>query len=199
MNYKNINDYEILYYASEDMDTSYDILSQKYLPIIKSIAKRYASFVQNHGGEYQDLIQEGYLGLNQAITSYQDNLNTIFYTYACICIERNIYGYCRALGAKKNHILNHSLSEDEYSCSYIEDTSFLGTYYKSSSIELLKTIFSKLYLLDLDTRCIFLLKYSGFTYKEISQLLEISISTVDSKIAKAKKYLKKCLENYELN
>ena len=199
MNYKNINDYEVLYFASEDMDTSYDILSQKYSPIIKSIAKRYASFVQHHGGEYQDLIQEGYLGLNQAIISYQDHLNTIFYTYACICIERNMNTYCRSLGAKKHQVLNHCLPDDNYSCSCVEDTSFSGTFYKSSSKDLLKTIFSKLYFLDLDTRCVFLLKYNGFTYREISQLLAISLSTVDSKIAKARNYLKKCLENYELN
>ena len=56
-----MNDYEVLYLISEDMDVSYDILYQKYLPIIKSLAKKYFRFASLHGGEYQDLIQEGYI------------------------------------------------------------------------------------------------------------------------------------------
>ena len=44
-NYKTINDYETLYLISEDMDSSYNILFEKYFPIIKSLAKKYFSFV----------------------------------------------------------------------------------------------------------------------------------------------------------
>ena len=106
MNYKNINDYEILYLVSEDKDSNYDILFQKYLPIIKSISSKYFPFASNHGVEYQDLVQEGFLALNNAITTYQDNEKTIFYTYACVCIERHLATYCRSLAAQKHQILN---------------------------------------------------------------------------------------------
>lgn len=95
-----MNDYEVLYLISEDMDVSYDILYQKYLPIIKSLAKKYFRFVSLHGGEYQDLIQEGYIGLNSAIVNYRDDINTMFYTYASICIERHMRTYCRSLSAQ---------------------------------------------------------------------------------------------------
>ena len=57
MDYKNVNDYEMLYLIGEDKDESYDIMYQKYLPIIKKIASKYSSLVQQLGMEYQDLIQ----------------------------------------------------------------------------------------------------------------------------------------------
>ena len=82
MDYKDINDYEILYMINEDKDGSYDILYRKYLPIIKSIASKYVLLVSQVGGEYQDLIQEGFLGLNNAIVSYYDSMNTLF-LYLC--------------------------------------------------------------------------------------------------------------------
>jgi len=38
MNYKKINDYELLYMVRENDDYSKDLLYEKYLPIIKSLA-----------------------------------------------------------------------------------------------------------------------------------------------------------------
>ena len=75
------------------MDSSYDILFQKYTPIIKSIARRYFTFASRHGVEYQDLVQEGYLGLNSAITTYRDNVKTIFYALSLISVNHLLYHY----------------------------------------------------------------------------------------------------------
>ena len=196
MNYKNINDYEVLYLVSEDMDSSYDILFQKYTPIIKSIARRYFTFASRHGVEYQDLVQEGYLGLNSAITTYRDNVKTIFYTYACLCIERHLYTYCRSLSAQKHQILDTAITDDLYSYTLIEDTSEFSTFFKFSPLELQSLIFECVYSMDLGTRCVFELRFNGFSYSEISQLLDLSLSSVDSKIYKARKLLKKILQNY---
>ena len=116
------------------MDVSYDILYQKYLPIIKSLAKKYFRFASLHGGEYQDLIQEGYIGLNSAIVNYRDDINTMFYTYASICIERHMRTYCRSLSAQKHQILNSSFLDEEYSSNIIPDSSYFGTFLLFSSL-----------------------------------------------------------------
>lgn len=199
MNYKTVNDYEVLYLVSEDMDTSYDILYQKYSPIIKSIANKYFSFAQQLGVEYQDLIQEGYIGLNSAIVSYRNDADAMFYTYASICIERHIRTYCRSLSALKHQILNFSFPDDEYSSNVVPDKSYFGSFFQSTSKELIQEIFKSSYTLDLDTRCVFELRYNGFTYKEIAQLLDLRLSAVESKFSKARKFLKKVVENYNLN
>lgn len=196
MDYKEINDYEVLYLVSEDMDASFDILFQKYLPIIKAVAKRYFLFGQNHGVEFQDLVQEGYLGLNNAITTYNSSLNTIFYTYACLCIERNISAYCRSISAQKHELLNTSISDDKYSCTLVEDFSDMCSFYKFDTFELQEVLLENLYLLNLDTRCVFLLRFHGFSYMEISKLLDISLSMVDAQLSKARRFMKKRLESY---
>ena len=198
MNYKTVNDYEVLYLISEDMDVSYDILYQKYLPIIKSLAKKYFRFASLHGGEYQDLIQEGYIGLNSAIVNYRDDINTMFYTYASICIERHMRTYCRSLSAQKHQILNSSFLDEEYSSNIIPD-SYFGTFFQSFSKDLTYELFLSSYTLDLDTRCVFELRYNGFSYKEIAQLLDLKLSSVESKISKARRFFKKVVEKYNLN
>lgn len=199
MNYKTVNDYEMLYLVSEDKDMSYDILCRKYLPIIKSVANKYFSFAKQRGAEYQDLIQEGYIGLNSAIVNYRSDLEVIFYTYASLCVERHIRTYCRSLSALKHQILNSSFPDDGYSSNIISDESYFGNFFKSSSRELLKKLFFSTYSFDLDTRCVFELRYNGFTYKEISILLDLSLSSVETKFSKARKNLKKVFENYNLN
>ena len=199
MNYKNINDYERLYLVRENMDDNYDILYQKYLPIIKTIAGKYAPVASQCGSEYQDLVQEGFLGLNNAIINYRDDFNTIFYTYACICIERQVSTYCRSLTSQKHQILNLSVSDQEQFYYYAKDPSDYGNFSESTSWELEKYLFQKSYCLDLDTRCVFELRFNGFSYKEIAQLLDMSKSSVDAKILKARKFLRKYLEIYNLN
>lgn len=199
MDYKTVNDYEVLYLVSEDKDMGYDILCKKYLPIIKSVANKYFNFARKKGAEYQDLIQEGYIGLNSAIVSYRSDLDVIFYTYASLCVERHIRTYCRSLSALKHEILNSSFPDDDYSSNIISDDSYFGNFFKYSSQELLKSLFYSTYSFDLDTRCVFELRYNGFTYKEISILLDLSLSSVETKFSKARKLLKKVFENYNLN
>ena len=191
MNYKNINDYEILYLVSEDKDSNYDILFQKYLPIIKSISSKYFPFASSHGAEYQDLVQEGFLALNNAITTYKDNEKTIFYTYACVCIERHLVTYCRSLASQKHQILNVAIPEDLYSYNLIKDNSEISNFFEFHPMELYSFIRKVMYSFDLITRCVFELRFNGFSYLEISQLLEISVSTVDSRLSKARKIMQR--------
>lgn len=198
MNYLDYNDNELLYMVSEDTDYSYDILYKKYLPIIKSFAKKYVSLVRQSGGDFDDLIQEGYLGLHNAISNYKDGCNTIFYTYACICVERKMQAYCRGLMSKKNSTLNLALPDIEYSVNVVQDSSFFSSFYTDSN-EFLSYLFLQSYTLDLNTRCVFELRFNGFTYREISKLLDMPLSTVDSKITKIRQFFRKELENYELN
>lgn len=198
MDYKT-NDYETLYLISEDTDGSYDILYKKYLPIIKSIAKKYFQFVSNCGGEFQDLLQEGFIGLNNAITSYRESSNSIFYTYATLCVERQICTYCRSISTKKQQVLNCSLPDEDYSYRIVPDSTFFGTFYHSNENEIIYYLYQKTYLMDLVSRCVFELRFNGFSYKEISKLLDISVSTVDSRMLKVRKFLKKFSYSYYLN
>ena len=189
MDYKKINDYEVLYMIKENDDYSEKLMYKKYLPIIKKIASKYNSFVSSRGADYEDLIQEGYVGLSNAINSYNDKLNTLFYTYASLCIERQINVFCRNMSSKKNEVLNtcnYEIDINKYSNRDINNPEHINIKHEDYE----EFINTKNYF-DLKYSSVFELRYNGFTYKEIAILLDLSISTIDGRLSKIRKTLHK--------
>lgn len=62
------------------------------------------------GGDSEDLIQEGMLGLLSAIREYTPGRDTSFRTYAEICIKRRLISAIRAAVRDKHAPLNNSIS-----------------------------------------------------------------------------------------
>ena len=52
MNYKNVNDYELMYRIKEKDDEAFEMLFNKYEPIIIGIAKKYSSYTKKYGVEF---------------------------------------------------------------------------------------------------------------------------------------------------
>jgi len=62
-------------------------LVSKYIPMVKRIARNhYANFL-----EFEDLMQEGMIGLLSAIEEYDPEKKVKFSSFAYICILRKIY------------------------------------------------------------------------------------------------------------
>ena len=70
--YASENDYELLYLISENNEEANEVIFKKYNPIIEYYAKKYLPLVSNKGIDYNDLYQEGLIGLNSAIEGYRD-------------------------------------------------------------------------------------------------------------------------------
>lgn len=186
MDYKNYNDYELLYMVKENNDFMCDIIFNKYKNIIKRIAYNYFNSYRSNGIEYDDLIQEGYLGLNSAIYSFKEKENCSFYTFAIICIERQIKTYCKKISASKHEVLNNALSLDDdnnYFVPYTFDNVFNNILSKDDFIHYKN-------ILSFKNSVVFELRYNGFSYKEISLLLDIPINTVDSRLCKVRNIIK---------
>ena len=64
-----------------------DYIMDKYKHVVRKKAK--AMYLL--GGENDDLIQEGMIGLFKAIRDYDENQGTSFYSFAELCISRQIY------------------------------------------------------------------------------------------------------------
>lgn len=62
------------------------------------------------GGDSEDLIQEGMLGLLTAIRGFDPGRDAAFRTYAEICIRSRLYSAVRAAQGGKHAPLNHSVS-----------------------------------------------------------------------------------------
>lgn len=197
--YKNINDYEQLYLVSENDDDAKENIFNKYKPIIISIAKKYQKYTNNRF-EIDDLIQEGYIGLNRAIDSFNEKQGVLFYTFSVVCIERQIKSYYRSYKTLKNQNFYNSYSldmeiDDMRLGNIIEDKSTVNnpTLYLDNNY-LNKKLIDFKHSLSIRHSMVFELRYNGFKYREIAELLDISISIVDNSVHYCKEKLKSYLE-----
>lgn len=84
--------------SSEDMD----LLMERY----KGQVRQYARTLYLMGGDSDDMIQEGMLGLFKAIRDYQPQKGVAFASFARLCIRRQLYTAVQAAGRQKHAPLN---------------------------------------------------------------------------------------------
>ena len=118
MDYKTLNDNELIYLCCENNEEAINIVINKYKNCILSILKDYLKEYNIIGVEVADLYQEGLIGLMHAINTFDKEKNVSFYTYANACIKTSIISAMRQTFRMKNRILNNSYSLD----MLIEDT-----------------------------------------------------------------------------
>lgn len=199
MNYRDYNDYELLTYVSEKNEEASEVLFEKYRPLILATANRLFCYCKNTGLELNDLIQEGMLGLNLAMNSFDEERDTSFYTYAKMCIERKIITQIVASRRLKHKVLNDSLSlenTDGNNIDYVFDKSLTDNSYNPEEIlfnienekDLIKDV-SKI-LTDFEVQ-VFELKINGFDYKEIAEILDKDIKAIDNALQRIKLKIKK--------
>ena len=195
------NDYELLYLISENNEDAKELFYKKYKPIIELKAKKFTKYVESKGYDYNDLIQEGMIGLSKAIKDFSEQKDVKFTTFANICIERQILSFMRNISAGRHKVLNESLSFDTTTNSYglplinlLDDknvnpeTTFIESEEKE---DLYNDIVSILNEKEIE---VFELRTKGFTYKEIASLLNITEKSVGKHIEKIKSKINKMLD-----
>ena len=83
-----------------------DYILNKYKPLV--LGKANAMYLI--GGDTDDLIQEGMIGLFKAIRDYRVDRESSFFHFAELCINRQIYSAVEASNRKKHAPLNTYLS-----------------------------------------------------------------------------------------
>jgi RNA polymerase sporulation-specific sigma factor len=106
MKYDMFTDEEIVNRIQLGDQPAIDYLLEKYKYLVRSKAK--ALFLI--GGDKDDLIQEGMIGLYKAIRDYQSGKDNSFFNFADLCISRQIYSAIKASNRKKNIPLNTYIS-----------------------------------------------------------------------------------------
>lgn len=88
-----------------------DYIMDKY----KNLVRKEAKAMYLLGGENDDLIQEGMIGLFKAVQDYRSDREASFQTFAGICIDRQLYSAVKNSNRQKHIPLNSyvSLSEEE--------------------------------------------------------------------------------------
>ena len=105
-NYNILTDEELVKMAQEGSATAEEFLINKY----KELARKKSSVYYIMGGDKEDVIQEGMIGIFKAIRVYDENKNASFRTFAELCINRQIISAIRKANLRKHQILNESLS-----------------------------------------------------------------------------------------
>lgn len=83
-----------------------EYLAEKY----KSLVRRKARTLYLVGGDTEDLIQEGMLGLFKAMQDYRPDSGASFVTFASTCIDRQLYSAIAVSNRKKHQPLNTYVS-----------------------------------------------------------------------------------------
>jgi len=106
MKYSAMPDEEVVSLIQAGDNQAMDYLFEKYKHIVRNKAK--ALFLI--GGDKDDLIQEGMIGLYKAIRDFQKDKQNSFFSFADMCISRQIYSAIKASNRKKNIPLNTYIS-----------------------------------------------------------------------------------------
>lgn len=195
--YKELTDEELITLLREGEAAVWEFILDKYKNLVRSKAK--SMYIL--GAEPEDLIQEGMIGLFKAIRDYDPGRDASFFTFADLCVSRQVYTAVTSSGRKKHMPLNTYVSLSS------EDDGEEGTNLKEGadlSESNPETLFiekenveniEKLIETELSTseRQAFELYLTGMTYTEIAKVLGKDDKSTDNALQRAKNKLKKCL------
>ncbi len=196
--FSNYTDEEIAVKASKGDSDATDFLLSKYSNMVLSITRSYFLI----GADYDDVIQEGMIGLFKAIRDYKKN-DTSFSTFAHMCIKRQIITAIKSATRKKHMPLNSYVSLNKTIYDDEQETTLLNLL--SDNIEpspedilinkegftiTRNNIFSVLSLYEKSV----LEKYlQGMSYTDIAGELDKSEKSIDNALQRIKKKIEKLL------
>lgn len=170
-----------------------DFIMEKY----KSMVKKKAKAMYLLGGDSDDLIQEGMIGLFKAVQDYDEKMETTFAGFAQVCVTRQLYTAIRASRRKKHLPLNSYVSlYDNVEITEEKEVEMLGRQDlslnnnpeelligKEQEDSFMKKLEDKLSDLENRVLCLHLL---GTDYKTIANLLGKSPKTIDNALQRIK-------------
>ncbi len=170
-------DEELAVLGQEGDSEAMDLLLTKYKPLVlRQCRQRFLA-----GGDKEDLIQEGMIGLYKAVRDYSPDYETRFPTFAALCIDRQILRAIEASRREKNRPLNSSvlLTEEEWELSETlsEESPESIVIEKSAVEDKVALLRSKLSRMEKEVLDLYL---AGHSIKEIAEILGKSPKSVDN-------------------
>ena len=194
-------DNELLYLISESNEEANNVIYKKYEPVISYYANKYSLIAQGKGIDYNDLYQEGLIGLINAIDNYKNQKDIRFSTFAFVCIKRSIISAIRNASRKKHSILNESYSLD-YNTEDVEESFDNIVSSTTGGLEDLlvskekNELFNKKLLKELTDfeKEVYDLRINNFSYDEIASMLGKSKNAISAVLVRIRIKLKKILD-----
>lgn len=114
--YRDKTDEQLIQELREGNTEVVDYIMEKYKNMVRKKAK--AMYIL--GGENDDLIQEGMIGLFKAVRDYNPECEATFATFADLCVARQMYSAIEASKRKKHIPLNSYVSIYETSTGEVD-------------------------------------------------------------------------------
>lgn len=169
-------------------------LVEKYSCLVRACARPY--FLA--GGDSEDLIQEGMLGLIYALRDYSPEGGASFKTYAELCIRRRLYSAIKSAAGTKHAPLNDyvPLESPSLDGKSSQKDSILHAYFrrepedllidKERSDEILSDFAVHLSGLEAEILGLYL---KGLSYREIALEIDKPLKSVDNAVQRVRRKL----------
>ena len=181
-----MSDEELLLSSRQGNPEAEEALIRRYGRLIRSLARPF--FLT--GGDGEDLMQEGMLGLLNAIRRFDPQEETSFRTFAVLCIRSSLYSALRKAAGTKNVSLDDCLS--------LESSLFDENQSRNDNLrgpeELLidreeaqKRYHNLLLLLSAYERSVLRCFLRGMSYREIAEITKRSEKAVDNAVQRIRR------------
>lgn len=169
-------------------------ICEKYKPLVLKNAKP----LYMAGAESEDLIQEGMIGLFNAIGDYDISSEVTFFHFANICIRNNMLKAIEASNRKKNAPLNSYISiyqddddsegEELFTTGKNPEEIIIEAENANSLVDEMMEVLSPM------EKEVFRLYLQGLNYREIASQLNKSDKSIDNTLTRIKSKAKKVYE-----
>ena len=177
-----------------DENATEETLVSEYAWLVRACARPY--FLA--GGDSEDLIQEGMLGLLSAIRTYDPEKGAKFSTYAEFCIRRRIYSAIKLASGNKHTPLNSYISLES---SQLDENSTPSAYFlrvpedfviaREQVGEVEKLLYGALSRFESGVLELYL---EGMSYKDMAIHLGKSDKSIDNAVQRIKRKLSTALQ-----
>jgi RNA polymerase sporulation-specific sigma factor len=190
-----LDDGYLIALAKQGKPDAYDALVRRYYGFVRLKASSY--FLA--GGDSDDLIQEGLVGLYKAIRDYRTDRESSFRNFAELCITRQIITAVKTATRNKHTPLNQYVSFSASPASSASDgdptleeiipgptvhdpvNQVIGSEELRALVACLSTVLS-----DLESR-VLSLYLDGYSYEDVGQRLGCDTKTVDNALQRVKR------------
>ncbi len=188
--YQALTDEQLIQKLRDGDEKVMDYILNKYKPFVR----KKANAMYLIGGETDDLIQEGMIGLFKAIRDYKEEREASFFHFAELCVTRQLYSAVEASNRKKhaplNFYISFSATEGEEGAT-LED--MLGTDSLSNPEELVISQENQRIFLDRLRRKlssfeqeVLDLYLSGMNYQQIAEQMKKCPKSIDNALQRIK-------------
>lgn len=108
MDFQKCSDEELIYIYRGGEEPAIEVIFERY----KNLVRKKAKAMYLAGGDNDDLIQEGMIGLYKAARDFESDRDASFATFASMCINRQLMTAVTTSNRKKNTPLNTYVSFD---------------------------------------------------------------------------------------